>query len=147
MAIAHRVTPEAEPKLTAETAFHPRWSALTGRITEYRGYWLPSSFGNHGAVGEYWACREAAAIMDLSPLRKFEVTGPDAEALLQAAVTRDIRRLAEGQVVYTAVCNETGGELAQAQGVPPRPDPFPFVGGGGADASPRARPPGRPHAP
>ena len=34
--------------------------------------------------------------MDLSPLRKFEVVGPDAEALLQAAVTRNIRKLADG---------------------------------------------------
>ena len=52
--------------------------------------------------------------MDLSPLRKFEVLGPDAEALLQAAVTRDVRRLAVGQVVYTAICNETGGMIDDA---------------------------------
>ena len=129
MAIAHRVTPEAEPKLTTETGFHPRWSALTGSVTEYRGYWLPTSFSNHGAIGEYWACREAAVIMDLSPLRKFEVTGPDAEALLQAAVTRDIRRLAVGQVVYTAVCNDTGGMLDDATVFRLGPDRFRFVGG------------------
>ena len=51
------------------------------------------------------------ACIDLSALRKFEITGPDAEALLQLAVTRDIRRLAVGQVVYTALCYETGGML------------------------------------
>ena len=45
-------------------------------FTEYNGYWLPTSYDNHGAVDEYWACRERAAIMDLSPLRKFEVLGP-----------------------------------------------------------------------
>ena len=50
---------------------------------------------------EYWACRERAAVIDLSPLRKFEVTGPDAEALLQYCLTRDMRRLSVGQVVYT----------------------------------------------
>ena len=49
--------------------------------------------------------------MDLSPLRKFEVLGPDAEALLQATLTRDIRRLSDGQVVYTAMCNDTGGMI------------------------------------
>ena len=49
--------------------------------------------------------------MDLSPLRKFEILGPDAEALMQATMTRDIRRLAVGQVVYTAMCNETGGMI------------------------------------
>src|SRR5919202_15855 len=129
MAIAHRVTPDAEPVMTKETAFHARWSELTRNITEYRGYWLPTSFTNHGAVAEYWACREKAAIMDLSPLRKFEVLGPDAEALMQAAVTRDIRRLAIGQVVYTAVCNETGGMIDDATVFRLADDNFRFVGG------------------
>ena len=77
-AVAYRMTPDAEPKLTRETAFHPRFSALTRNYTEYRGYWLPTRFSNEGPVAEYWACRERAVIMDLSPLRKFEVTGPDA---------------------------------------------------------------------
>jgi aminomethyltransferase len=129
MAIAHRVTPDAEAKLTRQTAFQPRWSALTRRTTEYRGYWLPTSFDNHGAIDEYWACREGAVVMDLSPLRKFEVVGPDAEALLQAAVTRNIRKLAEGQVVYTAVCNETGGMLDDATVFRLGGDRFRFVGG------------------
>jgi aminomethyltransferase len=129
MAIAHRVTPDAEPKLTRETAFQPRWSELTRRTTEYRGYWLPTSFDNHGAIDEYWACREGAVVMDLSPLRKFEVVGPDAEALLQAAVTRNIRKLADGQVVYTAVCNETGGMLDDATVFRLGADRFRFVGG------------------
>jgi aminomethyltransferase len=129
MAIAHRVTPDAEPELTRQTAFQPRWSALTRRITEYRGYWLPTSFDNRGAIDEYWACREGAVVMDLSPLRKFEVVGPDAEALLQAAVTRNVRKLAEGQVVYTAVCNETGGMLDDATLFRLGADRFRFVGG------------------
>ncbi len=128
-AIAHRVTPDAEPKLTKETGFHTRTSALTSRFTEYNGYWLPTAFDNHGAVAEYWACREHAAIMDLSPLRKFEVLGPDAEALLQATVTRDIRRLADGQVVYTAMCNDTGGLIDDATVFRLGANNFRFVGG------------------
>ena len=129
MAIAHRVTPEAEPVLTKETAFHPRWSQLTRNVTEYRGYWLPTCFTNEGAVAEYWACREKAAVMDLSPLRKWEILGPDAEALMQYAVTRDIRRLADGQVVYTALCNETGGMIDDATVFRLGADNFRFVGG------------------
>jgi aminomethyltransferase len=128
-AIAHRVTPDAEPKLTTETGFHPRISALTSRMTEYNGYWLPTSFDNHGATDEYWACRERAAIMDLSPLRKFEVLGPDAEALLQATVTRDVRRLSDGQVVYTAMTNETGGMIDDATIFRIADTNFRFVGG------------------
>ncbi|MCX9192301.1 aminomethyltransferase [Carbonactinospora thermoautotrophica] len=114
VAVSHRVTPDAQPKLSKQTGFHPRTSKLTRKFTEYRGYWLPTSFDNYGAIEEYWACRERVAVMDLSPLRKFEVLGPDAEELLQATVTRNIRKLAEGQVVYTAVCNETGGMLDDA---------------------------------
>ena len=129
MAIAHRVTPEADPVLTKETAFHPRWSALTRNVTEYRGYWLPTCFTNEGAVAEYWACREKAAVMDLSPLRKWEILGPDAEALMQLAVTRNIRKLADGQVVYTALCNETGGMIDDATVFRLGADNFRFVGG------------------
>jgi aminomethyltransferase len=128
-AIAHRVTPSAPPKLTKDTGFRPRTGALTSRFTEYNGYWLPSAYDNHGAVDEYWACRERAAIMDLSPLRKWEVLGPDAEALLQATMTRDIRRLSDGQVVYTAVCNDTGGMVDDGTVFRLGPTNFRFVGG------------------
>jgi aminomethyltransferase len=110
-AIAFRMKADAEPKLTRETAFHPRTSQLTRNFIEYRGYWLPSCYTGHGAIEEYYACRERAAVMDLSPLRKFEVLGPDAEQLMNYAVTRNIRKLAVGQVVYTAMCYPTGGML------------------------------------
>ena len=128
-AIAHRVTPDAPPKLTKDTGFRPRTGALTSRFTEYNGYWLPTAYDNHGAVDEYWACRERAAIMDLSPLRKWEVLGPDAEALLQATMTRDVRRLSDGQVVYTAVCNDTGGMIDDGTVFRLGPNNFRFVGG------------------
>ncbi len=110
-AVAIRMTPDAEPEMTQETAFHPRFSALTRNHTEYRGYWLPNRFNNDGPIEEYWACRENAVVVDLSPLRKFEVTGPDAEALLQYCVTRDIRKLSPGQVIYTPMCYENGGMI------------------------------------
>jgi aminomethyltransferase len=106
--IAFRKRTDAEAEMTKETGFHPRTSALTRNFAPYQGYWLASSYINHGAVAEYWACREKAAMMDMSPLRKFEVVGPDAEALLQYCLTRDVRRLATGQISYTAMCYDTG---------------------------------------
>ncbi len=131
LAIAHRVTPEAEPVMTKETAFHPRTSELTGNMVEYRGYWLPDCFtgSGGGTIAEYWACREKAAIMDLSPLRKWEVLGPDAEMLIQRAITRDARKLSIGQVTYTAVCNGTGGMLDDATVYRLGDDNFRFVAG------------------
>ena len=109
--IAHRMTPDAEPRLTRETGFHPRTAALTRKFSEYRGFWLADCYSDEGPIAEYWACRERVAIMDLSPLRKFEVIGPDAEALMQLAVTRNIKKLAINQVVYTAMCYEHGGMI------------------------------------
>ena len=110
-AVAYRMTPEADAQMTKETSFHSRFSSLTRNFTEYRGYWLPSRFNNDGPIEEYWACREKCVVMDLSPLRKFEVTGPDAEALMQYCVTRDMRKLSVGQVVYTAMCYDNGGMI------------------------------------
>ena len=129
VAIAHRVTPEATPRLTKETGFHPKTSALTNRFTEYNGYWLPTSFDNEGAIAEYWACRERAVVMDLSALRKWEVVGPDAEALLQWVMTRDIGKLSTGQVVYTALCYPTGGMVDDATIFRLGRDNFRVVGG------------------
>jgi len=127
--IAHRMTPDADPQLTRESGFHPRTSALTRGFVDYRGFWLPRCYTGHGAVEEYHACREHAAVMDLSPLRKFEVLGPDAETLLQWAVTRNIRKLAVGQVVYTAVCYESGGILDDATIFRLGENNFRFIGG------------------
>ncbi|WP_454815783.1 DUF1989 domain-containing protein [Labrys neptuniae] len=110
-AIATRMTPDSPPVFTKETAFHSKVAPLSRRMVEYRGYWLANSFLADGAVAEYWACREKVAVIDLSALRKFEVLGPDAEALLDYAVTRDITKLSVGQVVYTAICYPHGGML------------------------------------
>ena len=128
-AIAYRMTADAQPQLTRETGFHARTAQLTRNFAEYRGYWLPTVFNNVGAVDEYWACRERAVIMDLSPLRKFEVLGPDAETLLQHVLTRNIRRLAVGQVVYSAMCYPHGGMLDDGTALRLGPDNFRWIGG------------------
>ncbi|HML41422.1 MULTISPECIES: DUF1989 domain-containing protein [Hyphomicrobium] len=107
--IGYRMSPDAPLQLTRESGFHPRTSALTRAFGDYRGFWVPHHFANAGAIEEYWACREKAVIMDLSPLRKMEVLGPDAEQFLQGIVTRDVRKLSVGQVFYTPMCYEHGG--------------------------------------
>lgn len=108
-AIAFRAKADADMKLTKETGFHPCTSELTRSFVEYRGYWLPSHYHNYGKEKEYYACRERVAMIDLSPLRKFEVVGQDAEALLNWTATRNVKKLAQGQVAYTAMCYEHGG--------------------------------------
>jgi len=109
--IAYRTSPQELPRMTKTTGFHSRVSALTKQMTEYRGYWVASEYEGWGAQAEYLACRERVAVIDLTPLRKFEVTGPDAEAFLQFALTRNVRRLAIGEIAYSAICHETGGMI------------------------------------
>jgi len=128
-AITTRMTPDSDAKLTQETAFHSRTSALTRNFTEYRGYWLPTCFRNNGAVEEYYACRERAIVTDLSPLRKFEVLGPDAEALMQWTLTRNVRKLAVGQVVYSSMCYPHGGMMDDGTLLRLGQDNFRWIGG------------------
>ena len=128
-AMAYRMTTDAEKQLTKETGFHAKTLEHTRNFTEYAGYWLANSYTKHGAIGEYWACREGAAVIDLSPLRKYEVLGPDAELLMQTCVTRNIRRLAVGQVVYTAMCYENGGMIDDGTVFRLGQDNFRWIGG------------------
>jgi aminomethyltransferase len=127
--IVHRMTKDAEPRLTRESGFHAATAALTRNFVDYNGFWLPECYTNAGPVAEYWACRERAALIDLSALRKFEITGPDAENLLNFALTRNIRKLGVGQVVYTAMCYEHGGMIDDGTVMRLGPNNFRFVTG------------------
>jgi aminomethyltransferase len=127
--VAYRPTPDAEPIMTKETAFHERIAAKTRNHVEYNGYWLPNVYSSNGAIEEYWACREKAVVLDLSPLRKFEITGPDAEALMQYVLTRDMKKLSQGQVVYSAMCYEHGGMIDDGTAFRLGRDNFRWIGG------------------
>lgn len=128
-AVAWRPTPDSEPKMTKDTAFAARTGALTRHVVDYKGYWLPQVYSANGAIEEYWACREKAAVIDLSPLRKWEVTGPDAEALMQWVLTRDVKKLSQGQVVYSAMCYEHGGMIDDGTLFRLGRDNFRWIGG------------------
>ncbi|CAI8865088.1 DUF1989 domain-containing protein [Pseudomonas serbica] len=129
IAMSTRTKADADPILTRESAFHSRTSALTRSFVDYRNWWLPLRYDGYGAIEEYLGCRERVAVMDLSALRKFEIIGPDAEALLQYCLTRDVRRLAVGQVVYSAMCHAHGGMLDDGTLLRLGPDNFRWIGG------------------
>ncbi len=128
-AIAFRATPEAEPKMTKQTGFHERFANHTRNFVEYNGYWLANCFSQSGPLDEYHACREKCVVLDLSPLRKFEITGPDAEALCQYVFTRNIKKLAVGGVVYTAMCYPHGGMVDDGTVFRLGKDNFRWIGG------------------
>ncbi len=128
-AIATRVTPDSEPKMTKQTGFHDKFAEHTRNFVEYNGYWLASCYTDAGPIEEYHACRQKCVIMDLSPLRKFEIMGPDAEALCQYAFTRNMKTLPIGGVVYTAMCFEHGGMVDDGTVFRLAKDNFRWIGG------------------
>ena len=92
-----------------ETPFHPRTAALcrSRRWRNWSGYASALSY-EPGHEHEYYAVRSGSALFDVSPLRKYEVTGPDAAALVDRVVTRNVFCCAEGRVLYTPWCDEAG---------------------------------------
>ncbi len=128
-AIAFRMKTDSEPKLTKETGFHERTSKLTRNFVEYKGYWLANNFTDSGTIKEYTACRENSIVTDLSALRKFEVLGPDAENLMQYTLTRNIKKLSIGDVVYSAMCYENGCMLDDGTLFKLGQDNFRWIGG------------------
>ena len=105
---AFRMKADSEKKLTRNTGFHKRTSKLTRNYVDARGFWLPNDYTKHGVINEYTACREKAVVIDLSSLRKFEILGPDAEELMNFTLTRNIKKLSVGEIVYSSMCYENG---------------------------------------
>jgi len=91
------------------TAFHARTFALCQSLNyrEWSGYYAVSSYEPHHEH-EYNAIRNAAALIDISPLYKYRLTGKDATRLVDRVITRDMRKVSIGQVVYTPWCDEHG---------------------------------------
>jgi aminomethyltransferase len=74
---------------------------------DWAGYFAVSSYEVHHER-EYNAIRNAAALIDVSPLFKYRVTGKDAMRLVDRVTTRDARKMAVGQVAYTHWCDGEG---------------------------------------
>ena len=108
-ATGKRVAADFPLRLTQASAFTPKIRQLTDDLIEYNSFWVPNSFAHQGELAEYWALRERAALMDLSALRKFEVTGPDAFALLQYAFSRNLEKVTVGRSAYGCLLNPHGG--------------------------------------
>ncbi len=62
-------------------------------------------------ASEYFAIRSSCSVMDLTPMEKYRISGPDAEIFLNRLVTRDISGLKPGRVTYVAWCNDDGKVL------------------------------------
>ena len=91
------------------TAVHERTFALCESLNyrEWSGYYAVSAYEGHHEH-EYNAIRNASALIDVSPLFKYMVTGRDAARFVDRIITRDVAKMAVGQVFYTPWCDEHG---------------------------------------
>lgn len=91
------------------TPFHARTGAIC-ESHEWRNWsgYLVASLYEPTHEREYYAIRNAAALIDISPLYKYEISGLDAERLVNRIFTRDFSKCAVGQVKYTPWCDDAG---------------------------------------
>jgi aminomethyltransferase len=91
------------------TAFHERTLPLCHSLNyrEWSGYYTVSVYETHHEH-EYNAIRNAAALIDITPLYKYLITGRDATRFVNRIITRDINKVAKGQVIYCCWCDEQG---------------------------------------
>jgi aminomethyltransferase len=91
------------------TPVHERTFALCESLNyrEWSGYYAVSAYESHHEH-EYNAIRNASALIDVSPLFKYLVSGRDAARLVDRLITRDVSKMTVGQVFYTPWCDERG---------------------------------------
>ena len=91
------------------TPFHSRTAPLNQAQSwrRWAGYVVASAY-ELAHDREYWAIRNSAALLDISPLFKYRVTGPDAQRLLDRVVTRNVAKCAVAGVIYTPWCDDQG---------------------------------------
>ena len=91
------------------TAVHARTFPLCESLNyrDWSGYYAVSAYESHHEH-EYNAIRNASALIDVSPLYKYLITGRDASRFVDRIITRDVSKMAVGQVYYTPWCDEHG---------------------------------------
>jgi aminomethyltransferase len=91
------------------SAFHARTLQLCESLSyrDWAGYYAVSAYETHHDH-EYNAIRNACALIDISPLYKYRLSGPGAMRLVNRLITRDASKMAIGQVYYTPWCDEYG---------------------------------------
>ena len=86
-----------------ESPFHPRQAALNLRDawSSWNGYKFADYY--YDEEYEYFCIRNSCATYDICPMQKYILSGPDAEAMLNRMVTRDITKLKENRVTYVCL--------------------------------------------
>ncbi len=102
------MTSKSDQTMMLRTPFHNRVAAACelNAWGTWKGYTTPTAYTD--VELEYFAIRSTTGVFDLSPMNKYRITGPDAEACLNRMVTRDVSKIRVGRVGYTVWCNDAG---------------------------------------
>ena len=114
-----------------ETAFFARLNAMTDQWMDLFGYLAPSVVTT--TAEEYRACRETAALMDFSMLRKVDIEGPGAAEFMNGIVARDLSRVPIGRIAYGALTDEHGKMIDDCTCMIRSPDAVRFCGANDRD--------------
>jgi aminomethyltransferase len=106
--------PTTVPRTMSESATQPlrrtpiyeEHVALGGRIVPFAGWEMPVQYT--GIVDEHTAVRTAAGLFDVSHMGRLQLTGEHALAVVDYLVTNDVKKLVDGQAMYTCCCNAAG---------------------------------------
>ena len=91
------------------TAFDRVQRDTGGELVDWEGWYWPNTFGD--PIAEHHAIRNDVGVWDASPLRKWELHGPDALRAVDRVFTNDMASLETGQVRYSPFCDENGKML------------------------------------
>jgi len=111
------------------TAFYPTIGAIATDFKLHNTYLKPDYFTD--PVEEYWACRKVAGLWDVTGEEVIEISGPDALALMDSLVPRDLTRMKDGQCYYAVMCYDFGGIVEDAVLIRFSAEKFWWVGGPG----------------
>ena len=90
-----------------QTSLYEVHKTLNAKFTEFGGWEMPLQYSS--IVKEHLAVRSTVGLFDLSHMGEIDISGPEANKLVQKLSTNDVGRLTNGRVLYTLLCNETGG--------------------------------------
>ena len=89
------------------TSLYSQHVRLGAKIAEFAGWDMPIQY--QSIIKEHQAVRTRAGLFDVSHMGEIEVSGTGAQDFLQRILTNDLARMSVGKVIYTPMCNFTGG--------------------------------------
>jgi aminomethyltransferase len=96
-----------------KTALYDRHVEANAKMAEFAGYMMPIEYCGKpecsGIIKEHELVRSSAGVFDLSHMGELEIRGEWAEELVQHIITNDLSSIPVGGIIYSAICNKTGG--------------------------------------